>query len=616
MNQLLRNAVPVLAALLLTGCSHTVHVRLDSSVMDYTPVVCEILKDHPQGDVTLKFAKGEYNFYPEEAPQEFLTLSNNCSGDRKVAFLLKGLKNVKVEGNGADFMFHGAMVPFAVKESENVELSGFSVDYDYPWTFEGEVISNDPVSRSFVVRVLPGQKYRIEGDRLFFGGYDWEYKMNESILFDSATRRPIFDHTKYTHSYWAGDMLAREISEGIVEFTGLNASEVPPVGSIWDDKGPNDVNRSFPGIAVLSSKDVNINDVHIYSSGAMALIAEYSENISLNGFSTAQREDSPRIVTASADATHFVDCKGEVRLENCRFESMLDDAANVHGIYMKVDSVLSTNSFAAVFGHWQHQGNQFADAGDLLRFVDKTSLQPVAEAKLVAIDKSDRQKYVMTVEGDLSAIASDPRRYAVQNASRWASVVIRNCTVRHNRARSFLISTPGDVLIENCDFASQMAGIRICGDANYWFESGNTRNVVIRGNTFTDLAIGGNQPQAILQIDPIIPDNARTNDFFYHDRIVFEDNVISTFDRQLIYALSVKSLSIKNNTFIDSKSYAPLYPDLSVIDILYCGDVDITGNDFSQWQKDATISIHNCVEVENDSPVEVVDSPNPFFFSN
>jgi hypothetical protein len=140
--------------------------------------------------------------------------------------------------------------------------------------------------------------------------------------------------------------------------------------------------------------------------------------------------------------------------------------------------------------------------------------------------------------------------------------------------------------------------------------------VVIRGNTFTDLAIGGNQPQAILQIDPIIPDNARTNDFFYHDMIVFEDNVISTFDRQVIYALSVKSLSIRNNTFIDSKSYAPLYPDLSVIDILYCGDVDITGNDFSQWQKDATISIHNCVEVENDSPVEAVDSPNPFFFSN
>ena len=616
MNQLFRNTLLLFAVLSLAGCSNIVRVRLDSSVKDYTPVVCEILKAHPQGDVTLKFDKGTYDFYPEEAPQEFLSLSNNCSGERKVAFLMKGMKDVKVVGNGAEFMFHGRIVPFALMDSENVELCGFSVDYDYPWTFEGEVLSNDPVARSFTVRVLSDQKYRIEGDRLFFGGYDWEYPMGESISFDPATRRPCYDTGAYDHGYWSGEMGAREIGDGIVEFTRLSARDVPPVGSIWDDKGPTSLNRSYPGIAILSSKNVNVNDVHVYRCGAMALLAEYCENVSVKGFSTVQHEGSPRMITSSADATHFVDCKGQVVLENCQFESMLDDATNIHGVYMKVDSVLSTNSFTATFGHWQQEGNHFADAGDQLRFVDKTSLQPVAEVKLTGIDKSDRSRYVMTVDGDLSAIASQPDRYAVENATRVANVIIRNCTVQHNRARSLLISTAGDVLIENCDFASQMAGIRICGDANYWFESGNTRNVVIRGNTFTDLAIGGREPQAILQIDPIIPKDARTNDFFYHDSIVFEDNVISTFDRQVIYALSVKSLSIKNNTFIDTKSYAPLFPELSVIDIQYCGDVDIVGNDFSRWQKDATISIHNCVEVENDSPIEVVDSPNPYFFQS
>jgi hypothetical protein len=616
MNQLFRNTLLLFAVLSLAGCSNIVRVRLDSSVKDYTPVVCEILKAHPQGDVTLKFDKGTYDFYPEEAPQEFLSLSNNCSGERKVSFLMKGMKDVKVVGNGAEFMFHGRIVPFALMDSENVELCGFSVDYDYPWTFEGEVLSNDPVARSFTVRVLSDQKYRIEGDRLFFGGYDWEYPMGESISFDPATRRPCYDTGAYDHGYWSGEMGAREIGDGIVEFTRLSARDVPPVGSIWDDKGPTSLNRSYPGIAILSSKNVNVNDVHVYRCGAMALLAEYCENVSVKGFSTVQHEGSPRMITSSADATHFVDCKGQVVLENCQFESMLDDATNIHGVYMKVDSVLSTNSFTATFGHWQQEGNHFADAGDQLRFVDKTSLQPVAEVKLTGIDKSDRSRYVMTVDGDLSAIASQPDRYAVENATRVANVIIRNCTVQHNRARSLLISTAGDVLIENCDFASQMAGIRICGDANYWFESGNTRNVVIRGNTFTDLAIGGREPQAILQIDPIIPKDARTNDFFYHDSIVFEDNVISTFDRQVIYALSVKSLSIKNNTFIDTKSYAPLFPELSVIDIQYCGDVDIVGNDFSRWQKDATISIHNCVEVENDSPIEVVDSPNPYFFQS
>ena len=607
-------SVAVLAA--AVGCRNTVVVEYDASIKDYTPVVREIIESHPSGDFTIKFGEGTFDFYPEEAAEDFLTLSNNCSGDRKVAFLLKDMEDVSIIGENSAFMFHGRIVPFAVKNSEDITISGISIDYDYPWTFEGEVLSANAVERSFVVRVFPDNKYRIEGDRLFFGGYDWEYPMGESIVFDPTTRRPYYDTAAYDHGYWSGEMGAREIEPGIVEFTRLSARDVPPVGSIWDDKGPMKMNRSYPAIALLSSKDLTVRNVHVYRSGAMALIAEYSEDITVSGFSTAQHPGSPRMITASADATHFVDCKGLVILENSHFESMLDDATNIHGVYMKVDTLLAADCFTASFGHFQQEGNHFADEGDMLRFVDKTSLRPVAEARLKTIDKSDRQRYVMTVDTDLSEILTDPKRYAVENTTRGASAIIRNCTVEYNRARSLLISTPGDVLIENCHFGSMMAGIRICGDANYWFESGNTRNVVIRNNTFSDLGIGGREPQAILQIDPIIPKDARTNDFFYHDRIVFENNTVATFDRQIIYALSVKTLKIRNNRFVDTKTYAPLFPMLSVIDVQYCGDVEITGNNFTQWQPDATISIHNCVEVKNDSDVKVVDEPNPFFFQS
>ena len=605
-------------ALMFAGCSsaESVTVKYDASVKDYTPVVREILEAHPEGNVTLRFEKGEYNFFPEGAAEDFLTLSNNCSGDRKIAFFIRDMKNVSVEGSQTDFMFHGRIVPFAVKNSEKVKISGISIDYDYPWTFEGEVLSNDAVKRSFTVRVFPDNKYRIEGDRLFFGGYDWEYPMGESIVFNPATRRPWYDTSAYDHGYWSGEMGAREIEPGIVEFTRLSARDVPPVGSIWDDKGPMQLNRSYPGIALLSSKDIEVRDVHVYRSGAMALMAEYSENITVSGFSTAQHEGNPRMITSSADATHFVDCKGVIVLKDSWFESMLDDATNIHGVYMKVNSLVDARTFTATFGHFQQEGNHFADAGDVIRFVDKTSLQPVAEVKLVSIDKSDRCCYVMSVDRDIDGILADPTRYAVENTGRVADVIIRNCTVRYNRARSLLISTPGDVLIENCDFGSMMAGIRICGDANYWFESGNTRNVVIRNNNFTDLAINGREPQAILQIDPIIPKDARTNDFFYHDRIVFEGNTVRTFDNQIIYALSVRSLDIRNNKFIDSRTYAPLFPELSVIDVQFCGEVNITGNDFSLWQPDATISIHNCVKVNDQSGIKVVDSPNPYFFQS
>ena len=468
---------------------------------------------------------------------------------------------------------------------------------------------------TFAVRVFPDNKYRIEGDRLFFGGYDWEYPLAENIVFDPATRRPYFNTAIYEHRHWTGELKARELSPGIVEFSGLSAVSVPPVGSIWDDKGPMDLNRSYPGFAILRSKDVKVHDVHVYKAGAMALIAEFSENITVSGVSTASRPGSPRMITISADATHFVDCKGTVTLEDCTFESMLDDATNIHGVYMKVDTLLSPAVFRASFGHFQQEGNHFADVGDMLRFVDRKSLRPVGESKLISIDRISRNCYELTTGLDLSS-AGNVADLAVENISRGCDVVIRDCKVRYNRARSLLLSTPGDVLVENCDFSSMMAGIRICGDANYWYESGRTRNVVIRSNRFRGLGLGGGQPQAVLQIDPVIPQDARDTDFFFHGNIVFADNVVETFDRQVIYGLSVENLEITGNTFIDSGSHEPLFPGLSVIDVQYCGDVEIRGNDFSGWQQDATISIHDCRKVGNDAPLPVVDNPNPYFFAS
>lgn len=551
MNKILTILAAIMMAV-MTSCSvKTVDVAFDPNVKDYTPVVVEILKSRPKGNVRICFGKGLYPFYPEQGAREFLTLSNNDSGDKRIAFLIKDMRNVTIEGDGSDFMFHGCMVPFAVKGSSNVTIKGVSVDYDYPWTFEGTVLSSDPVSRSFTVKVFPDTKCRIEGDRLFFGGYDWEYPMGESILFDPKTHRPFFDTCAYDHGYWSGEMGAREIGEGIIEFTRLSARDVPPVGSVWDDKGPTGLNRRFPAMAVLSSKNINIENVHIYRSGGMGLIAEYSENISVKGFSTAAHEGSPRMVTTSADATHFVSCNGKITIENSLFESMLDDAANIHGIYMLVDSVLSSNTLRAHFGHFQQVGDQFADEGDVISFVDKSNLRPVGSGRIRSIDKSDLNAYIIETDFDLGGVA-DPTNIALENISRGADVTIRNCTVRYNRARSLLLSTYGDVLVEDCDFASQMAGICVSGDANFWYESGRTKNIVIRNNKFTDLAIGANGPQAILQIDPEIPTKTRGNDFHYHNSVTFTGNIVETFDSQIIYARSVGTLDISDNIFIDS----------------------------------------------------------------
>ncbi|MBK8704298.1 MAG: hypothetical protein IPN33_12220 [Saprospiraceae bacterium] len=207
---------------------------------------------------------------------------------------------------------------------------------------------------------------------------------------------------------------------------------------------------------------------------------------------------------------------------------------------------------------------------------------------------------------------------AIENTTYMASLKMVNCTVKQNRARSILISTPKKVEVLDNYFSSMMAGVRICGDANYWFESGPVQEVLIRGNTFEDLAIGGHNPQAILQIDPIIGKKYRNNGYF-HRNIVFEDNIIKAFDPLIIYALSVDGLIIRNNTIIKTNTYKEIFSDLSQMDIQNSKSVIIENNVY-KGNGLAQISITDCEDVRVGDQVgfstKIVELPNKYFYQN
>ena len=125
-NTIFRTAFLLLPLVMQVSCGpRTVRIEYDASVKDYTPVVREILEDNPDGNVVLHFPRGNMSSSPSPPCTEYLSMSNNDSGDRKVAFLIKDMKNVSVKCDGAEFLFHGAMVPFAVKDSENVSSAVF-----------------------------------------------------------------------------------------------------------------------------------------------------------------------------------------------------------------------------------------------------------------------------------------------------------------------------------------------------------------------------------------------------------------------------------------------------------------------------------------------------------
>jgi hypothetical protein len=584
---------------------------------DFTSKVFEVLQNANELACTIEFKTGTYNFYPESAYEKYVKISNNDNGLRKFIFPLEGRKNITINGNGSTFIFHGSVIPFLIENSTNIKIENLNIEYDFPFDLEGLVVANNQEEKTFDLKIHEDNKYNIKDNILYFSGYDWEIGLGENIVYNAKTKSPEYYTSRYEHNFHENTLRAQPLDDRIVRFSNLNAAKVPPVGSIYSDKGPHGENRNIVGFRVYKSKNLQLKNINVYHAGAMAFIAEKTEKITLNKFNVILKEGSTRIISATADATHFINCKGQITIDNCRFENMLDDASNVHGTYMINNEVLDSVTVAVKFGHFQQQGFDFAEKGDTLRFVDRTNLMPLSIGVVKNIHMINENYYTITFEEQIPEFSK--KNIAIENITWMPSLVVKNCTVKQNRARSLLISTSKSVLVENNYFASMMAGIRICGDANYWFESGPVSNVIVRGNTFENLGIGGHAPQAILQIDPIIGKKFR-GDGFYHRNIVFENNTIRTFDPLIIYALSVDGLIIKNNTIIQTKICPQIFSELSQFDLQNCTNIKIEGNTYI-GDNEASVSVIDCQKMEFDSEQagffkRICQNPNKYFYQN
>ena len=166
---------------------------------------------------------------------------------------------------------------------------------------------------------------------------------------------------------------------------------------------------------------------------------------------------------------------------------------------------------------------------------------------------------------------------AVENADWFPEVIFRGNTVRHNRARGSLFTTPARILVEDNTF-EPIAGsaILLAGDANGWYESGACHDVRIRNNVFRDNLTSRFQfTEALISIHPEIPDLAGQKEF-YHRNVRIEDNRIETFDVPLVFAISTRGLTFTGNT-VDYNDHYPGWNKPPFI-LPRCDEVTIQNN--------------------------------------
>lgn len=524
-------------------------------------ILCAIKSKVGDDDnVVIKFKKARYNFYPDDAQQREYYVSNHDQNQPKVVGIcIEEWDNLTLDGNGSEFVFHGQMLPLAVVNSNDITLKNFSIDFENPHIAQVEVLNNDD-NDGITFRVEPWVNYRINENGVFETyGEGWKYQQYTGIAFEKETRHIVYQ----TSDLWIDTKGVEEKGERQLHAPNWKDKRLRP-GTIvamrtWQ--------RPAPGIFLDHSNDTYIVDVTVHYAEGMGLLAQRCCDIRLNRFNVCLKENDARYFTTQADATHFSQCKGMIRSEHGLYEGMMDDAINVHGIYLKVKERLDDNSLICSYEHNQAWGFAWGDKGDSVSFVKSKTMEMLSHINIIKeIKPYDKETikgtkaFLVTFEEKLPDEIEMDSSIGVENLSWTPQIIFSHNVVRNNRARGALFSSPLRTVCEDNIFDhTSGTAILLCGDCNGWYESGAVRDLLIKNNTFINALTNMFQfTNAVISIYPEIPDLENQKLYFHggkENAIVIEKNHFITFDKPLLYAKSVDGLIFRKNKVTRNNDY-------------------------------------------------------------
>ena len=519
----------------------------------------------PNEEVVLRFRAGRYDFHVADAEPHELYISNHDQNQPKyVGIYLDNWHNLTLDGNGAEFVFHGRMLPLALINSTNCTLQDFSIDFEKPQITQVEIVKNEG-DGGITFRVAPWVDYAIDEQGYFVSkGEQWTAQPVSGIAFEADTRHMVYN----TGDLGVDTKGAKEVGERTLLAPNWKDKRLTPGVKValrtWY--------RPAPALFLNENVDTKLKKIDVHYAEGMGLLAQRCTNISLRQFSVCLKgKDDPRYFTTQADATHFSQCRGKIVSEKGLYENMMDDAINVHGVYLKVREVVDEYTLRCRFEHGQSWGFAWGDPGDTVTFIRAYTMENVGEANTIASIRPVGQENITGVrEFTIRFTKPVPKEinteetFGVENLTWTPEVIFRNNTVRNNRARGALFSSPRRTVCEKnlFDHTSGTA-ILLCGDCNGWYESGAVRDLTIRKNKFINALTNMFQfTNAVISIYPEIPALQQQKSYFHGghpNAIVIEDNEFETFDKPLLYAKSVDGLLFRNNKVKTNNDYKPFH---------------------------------------------------------
>lgn len=478
---------------------------------------------------------GVYKITPEGCAQKVLNISNHgFNGPKRIGVLIDGMEDFEIDFSGATLLCDGIIQPLAITGSKNITVKNLRVKFTVLPMLQATVV----VRGDGWVDAKPledGARVKLWGNKLLgeCAENTWA-DMDLNIEFNGETGEIEAGTGDNTLGVRAGDVNFEYTGEGLLHVSGIK--RCPPIGNVLVFYCSR---RLSSNIFCEGSADLTFANIDMCDSYGMGILAELCKNITVDRFNTV-REDG-HFYTVCADATHFVNCEGLIKLENSTFVGQFDDALNAHGMYTRIaekgDGWLLVKEM-----HFMATGIKIFRPGDRFAVLHPRTLIPYGEIILDDVEYINDTYAKLYVKDDLSNIKVGDD---LENLTTSPDVIFRNNTVRDNRARGMLLATRGKVLVENNYFHTGGCAFFFESDGEYWFEAGATADVTIRSNTF-DRCKYGDWGDAVIQF---YPRREEEEGKYFHGKISITDNEFILGTNYVAQFDNIDTLTVKGNSF-------------------------------------------------------------------
>ncbi|MGN1420392.1 MAG: right-handed parallel beta-helix repeat-containing protein [Eubacterium sp.] len=446
----------------------------------------EKLKEN-DGEKTVIFDKGTY-YLDSEKCRKYMLYITNTVGDNEfseketphlnaVPFYFGGIDNVTFDGGDSVFVIDGKVTNIAMEGCKNITLKNMEIRHRHPDMHELKVVRKNFFSVDF--ELDRDTQYEFENGKGYFYGKDYRYSI---------------DH-KANNSWWIG--LIRKNTPDKIKRVCHPLFSAKHIQDLENRKirvsYPNtfrfktgdcffvfDVRRQFAGIFVNKCENVTLENIKQRFNYSLALVAQDTENITVENVDFSPEKGSARKMASVADFIQICMCRGNISIKNSYFDGAGDDSLNVHGIHFKITDI-KDNQLTVRFMHPQSHGFNPLREGDTIAYINTDTL---LEEGTAVIEKSE-----LLNEYDIRLTVSNTDKAKVnaviEDINACPNLDFENNTMTRIITRGLLITTRGRVNVKNNHFVStSMSGILLSDDAKSWYESGMCKDVTIENNTF------------------------------------------------------------------------------------------------------------------------------------